>query len=305
MNSNFTVSLVVTNHKAVIIGFGSLIMYKDGKWAKRIIDLQESDGKWGCFHSLSQFYNSPITTEQALRRLEILGYTIEDECIQKAVAYMDDCLTGKDSIPDRPEKIHDWKIFTSLILTTWIRRFTLDNANANKVAKQWADVISSAFAAGGYNHSEYVNAYYEILGMKPNGGRLIDFMNFYPISMLNGCLSKEIEFAFMQYVLDYENGIYYVYDKGLSLVPYCFESREASRYLGAIELLARYEHAKSELNYVVDWLKIHRNNDGKWDMGKTVNDKIYFPRSDNWRKQETREADCTARIEALMKKITT
>lgn len=79
-------------------------MHKDGKWAKSIIALQEDDGKWGCFHSLSKFYNAPLTTEQALRRLERLGYTIEDECIQKAVAYMDDCLTGKTQYPTDKKK---------------------------------------------------------------------------------------------------------------------------------------------------------------------------------------------------------
>ena len=78
-------------------------MHKDGKWAKSIIALQEDDGKWGQFHSLSKFCNSPITTEQALRRLERLGYTMEDACIQKAVSYMDDCLTGKKTIPDPRE----------------------------------------------------------------------------------------------------------------------------------------------------------------------------------------------------------
>lgn len=44
--------------------------------------------------------------------------------------------------------MHDWNIFTAMILATWIRRFTLNNPNANKVTKQWADVVSSAFAAG-------------------------------------------------------------------------------------------------------------------------------------------------------------
>lgn len=95
-------------------------MHKDGKWAKQIISLQDEEGKWGCFHSLSQFYNAPITAEQALRRLEYLGYTIEDECIQKAVRYMDDCLIGKNAIPDRREKVHDWDIFISMILSTWL-----------------------------------------------------------------------------------------------------------------------------------------------------------------------------------------
>ncbi len=278
-------------------------MHKDGKWAKNIIALQEDDGKWGCFHSLSQFYNAPMTTEQALRRLERLGYTIEDECIQKAVAYMDDCLTGRKSIPDRQEKVHDWNIFTSMILATWIRRFTLDNPNANKIAKQWADVISSAFAEGVYNHSEYVIAYHEILGMKPNGGRLIDFMNFYPISMLANCLDGKTEIALMNYALSKEDGIYYIYDRKMSVLPCCFESREASRYLGAMELLSKYKFAKDELKFVADWLINNKKLNGKWDMGKIVNDKVYFPLSDDWRKKETREADCTERIDALLKEL--
>ena len=276
-------------------------MYKDGKWARKIIELQESDGKWGCFHSLSQFYNAPMTTEQALRRLEQLGYTIEDVCIQKAVAYMDECLAGKKTIPDRQEKVHDWNIFTSMILATWIRRFTLDNQQANKVAKQWADVISTAFVGDVYNHDEYVNAYYEILGMKPNGGRLIDFMNFYPISLIYDCLSGDKERALMRYALNKKYGIYYIYDERLSDLPCCFESREASRYLGAIELLSKYKSAKSELRFVADWLMDNRLTNGKWDMGKNVNDKIYFPLSDDWRKRETREADCTERVRKLLK----
>lgn len=278
-------------------------MHKDGKWAKTIIALQEKDGKWGWFHSLSQFYDASITTEQALRRLERLGYTIEDECIQKAVIYMSDCLTGKNTIPDRQEKLHDWNIFTSMMLAAWIRRFTLDNSNANKVVRQWADVISCAFAEGVYNHSEYVNAYHKILGMKPNGGRLIDFVNFYPVSMLSNCLDKKTEIAFINYVLNKKNGIYYIYDKQLSALPYCFESREASRYLGAIELLSKYKFAKDKLQFVAEWLIDNRNTNGKWDMGKIVNDKVYFPLSDDWRKKETREADCTERIDILLKEL--
>lgn len=279
-------------------------MHKDGKWAKQIIALQESDGKWGWFHSLSQFYDAPVTTEQALRRLECLGYTIEDECIQKAVSYMNDCLIGKNSIPDRAEKVHDWNIFTSMILATWIRRFTNDNPHANKVAKQWADVITSAFKDGTYNHEQYVSAYHEILGMKPNGGRLIDFSNFYPVSLMAGELDAQTECAVMDYVLNREDGIYYIYDKKIATVPECFESRVASRYLAAIELLAKYKYAKHKLDFVVDWLDDNRNENGKWDMGKSVNDKLYFPLSDDWRKKETREADCTERIERLLGELT-
>lgn len=278
-------------------------MHKDGKWAKQIISLQDKDGKWGCFHSLSQVYDSPITTEQALRRLERLGYTIQDECIQKAVGYMNDCLIGKNSIPDRREKIHDWNIFTSLILATWIRRFTYDNSSANKVAKQWADIISHAFVNESYNHEAYVSAYHAILGLKPKGGRLIDFVNFYPISLMRDCLNKKTEIAVMDYAVNRKNGIYYIYDDKISVVPQIFESKNASRYLAAIELLSKYKHAKYKLGYVIDWLNHNRNENGNWDMGNGVKDKMYFPLSDDWRKKEIREADCTERITNLINEL--
>lgn len=278
-------------------------MHKDTKWAKQIIALQDDEGKWGYFHSLSQFYNSPITTEQALRRLERLGYTIEDECIQKAVQYMDDCLTGKKSLPDRAEKVHDWNIFTQMILATWIRRFTLDNSNANKIANQWADVISYSFSSGEYNHQEYVNYYHKILGMKPGGGRLIDFMNFYPISMLCNCLDSNIENAFVNYAINKENGIYYVYDKLILSPPLNFQSREASRYIGAIELLSEYKHSNHQLGFVVDWLESNQLPNGQWDMSKVTNDKVYFPLSDNWRKKEIRIKDSSERINNLIDRL--
>ena len=238
-------------------------MHEDVKWAKQIVSLQDSEGKWGIFHSLSQPNNLTITTEQALRRLERLGYTIEDECIQKAVSYMNDCLVGKKNIPDYREKVHDWNIFTSLMLSTWIRRFTYDNPVANKVAKQWADVITSAFTSGTYNDAEYVLAYHDILGFKPKGGRLIDFVNFYPISLVRNCLDVKTEQAVVEYVINKNNGIYYIYDKKISILPQVFESKKASYYLAAVELLAKYVHARYKLNFVIDWLNDNRNENGR------------------------------------------
>jgi hypothetical protein len=59
--------------------------YRDGKRAKKILELQQNNGSWGYFHSLSNpTPKQPMTTEQALRRLEILGFTINDNPIQKA-----------------------------------------------------------------------------------------------------------------------------------------------------------------------------------------------------------------------------
>lgn len=46
---------------------------------------------------------------------------------------------------------------------------------------------------------------------------------------------------------------------------------------------------------------MHKN--GKWDIDKDVNDKVYFPLSDDWRKNETREADCTESIEKFLQQL--
>lgn len=104
----------------------------------------------------------------------------------------------------------------------------------------------------------------------------------------------------MDYVLDKEDGIYYIYSERILFLPKVFESRQARRYLVAVELLSEYKHATYKLRFVADWLNGLKKEDGKWDMGKSVNDKVYFPLSNDWRKQETREADCTERISSLL-----
>lgn len=85
-----------------------MLELKNSKWAREIITLQNNEGSWGYFHTLSNpDKRHPMTTEQALRRLQILGYTINDMPIEKAVAYMHDCLEGNNTTPDRREKLHD------------------------------------------------------------------------------------------------------------------------------------------------------------------------------------------------------
>lgn len=274
-------------------------MHKNGKWAKQILEWQNDDGSWGDYHSLAVSGSSHITTEQALRRLERLGYTIEDECIQKAVRYMSDCLDGKRAIPDRAEKCHDWNVFTSLMLSVGIRRFTKDNDAANKVAENWAEIVTAAFEDGSFNYDKYVMAYKTVL--RPNGGRIIRIENYYPVSLLCDRLDEKTELAYAEHILNFRKGIYYVYDSALSTLPQEFQSKNASRYLGAVELLVRYRRANYKLKFVADWLKDNRGENEKWDMGKAVSDKLYFPLSDDWRKVATREEDCTERIEKILR----
>jgi len=280
--------------------------YKNSRWAHEIIALQKDDGSWGCFHSLS--YPSkryPLTTEQAIRRLEILGYTINDKPIIRAVSYMQDCLAGKKTIPDRREKTHDWDVFTDLMLSTWIRRFIKDDNRANDTGKKWAEIISYAFANGVYDHDRYVEVYREVHNLPPRGGRLLDFANFYHISLVADLLDDQTALALIDYILQKPSGIYYIYDKQLSILPPVFKSRTASWYLTAIELLARYRNpgCREKFMFVVEWLERNKEPEGYWDMGVEAKDGIQFPLSDSWRTKELRIKDCTYRIEKLIKMI--
>ncbi len=278
-------------------------MYKNSKWAKQIIEWQDSEGKWGYFHTLFNDSQLPYTTEKALKRLEILGYTIADNCIKKAVLYMNDCLLGVKNIPDKQEKLVDWDVFTSLMLAAWIRRFTKDNPAANNIAKKWANIITMAFEDEEYNHQKYISAYLDTWGRKPKGGRLIDFVQFYIVSIVNGYLDKETEKRLLKYVINKPDGIYYTYEKCINVLPLDFTSKNASWYLGCIELIAEYETAKYQLQFVVEWIKNNKSHNDNWDMGTSVKDGLYFPLSNDWRKSETREFDCTNRISKLLAKL--
>lgn len=278
-------------------------MYQQTKSARDILSLQDSEGKWGYFHTHFSDSPCPHTTESALRRLEILGYTMEDECIRRAVSYMSDCLVGIKQIPDRVEKNVDWDVFTSLMLAARIRRFTKENSAANATARVWAGIVTRAFATQAYNDQAYLQAYFEAFGSLPRGGRLLDLSQFYILSVVNGYLDKTVEQRLLRYVIDKPDGIYYAYEKCIHTLPDAFASKDANRYLGCIELLAEYPGAKHALQFVAQWLKQNQNASGKWDMGASAKDGVYFPLSDNWRTAALREADCTYRITRLLSKL--
>jgi hypothetical protein len=278
----------------------------NSKWALELVDLQREDGSWGYFHTLSNpSKRYPITTEQALRRLEVLGYTIDDHPIRKAVSYMHDCLTGRDALPDRREKSHDWDVFSELMLATWIRRFTKEDCDANCVAEKWADIISHSFEEGTYDHDKYVGTYRNVFQSPPKGDRLADLATFYQVSLVADLMRDDIALALIEYLLQNPTGIYYLYDQRLMQPPQEFQSKQASRYLAAIELLAEYKNPGCchRLAFVATWLRQNRELEGYWDMGPGAKDGVRFPLSDSWRTKELRVKDCTYRITRILRSI--
>lgn len=184
----------------------------DNKWVQQILAFQQEDGSWGHFHTLSEpTKQQPMTTEQALRRLRILGLAKDDEPIARALAYME-----RNLLLPHPtvfhEKKHDSKTYGDLMLATWIRLFDPDNNAALSVAKKWANIITYAFQNGEYSHKDYVSAYESSIGKKLNlkAGCLADFVVFYQLVLLPGLLSCEIESAMLDYVLEHSRGIVYI-----------------------------------------------------------------------------------------------
>lgn len=270
------------------------------KHVKGILSLQQSNGSWGFFHSLSMTNMYPMTTEQALRRLRILGLDYSDLSIKRAVQYMESHLLGEVDFPDRKEKIHDWTIFTHLIAATQIRQLYPASKPAMEIANRWKDIIEYSFSGADYSQERYEEAYKAVLLLKPKGGRLIDFVNFYPVALLQGLLREETELKLLDYILNHPQGIYYIYGKRLASLPAAFTSKEASRYLSAIELISGYKYGKSKLSFVSQWLLDNVCDDGFWDMGSGARDNIVFPLSNSWRRVLNRKIDCTVRIIRLL-----
>lgn len=278
--------------------------HKNGKWAKQILGARNEEGMWGNFHTLSiPTGNKPITTEQAIRRLRILGYTKEDAPVRDVLERMCLCVSGRQKIDGYSEKTHDWPLFEKLMLSAWIRLFDPENEVALSVAGQWAVIAERAFRSGEYRREDDMEAFALEFGRKPKSGFETGFGMFYHAVLLRGVLTEKTENRLLDYYIERAEGIYYIYDKPLAMPPEPFASKKASHYLAAIETLADYGQAPEKLGFVADWLMANRKEDGQWDFGSGAKDGVYFPLSDSWRSAESRMADCTERVERLLGKI--
>lgn len=278
--------------------------HKNGKWARQILESRNREGLWGNFHTLSQpVPGRPLTTEQAIRRLRILGYTKDDAPIQTVLTRMCQCVRGERKIDSYFEKKHDWPLFEKLMLSAWIRLFDPDNADALTVARQWAGIAEQAFRGGAYSGTADCEAFTACFGRKPKSGFETGFGMFYHAALLQGVLTPETESRFLDYSLARPDGIYYIYGNRLLDLPAVFASRQASHYLAALEVLSGYPQAPRKLQFAAAWLEENRDETGGWDMGAGAKDDMYFPLSDSWRSAAQRKADCTERIGRLLQRL--
>ncbi len=276
--------------------------HRAGRWARELLASQQADGTWPawCFHSMAQPGSGPVATEQALRRLHALGFTIADEPVRRIVDTMAACLRGERKIDAYWESGIDWAMFEPTMLAAWIRRFDPEQPDALAFARRWARVISAALASGAMDEAAYRSAYEAEFRRSARHPQPLGFMPFYHAMLLPGLLPPETEAALIRCILDHPDGMYYVRPHPLRRPPDAFASKDTSRWLAALELLTAYPAARKELSFAAAWLRMNALPDGSWDMGAKAADKIYFPLSDSWRSRSIRQADCTERIQAFL-----
>lgn len=277
--------------------------HRRGKWACAILAAQHPDGTWGAgFHSMAQPTRAPLSTEQALRRLHALGFTITDEPIRRIVDTMAACLRGERKIDAYWEKGIDWAMFEPLMLAAWIRHFDPEQPDALAFARRWAKVAEAGFSAGTYDESAWNDAYEAEFRRKERHPQPIGFTALYHGMLLPGLLSPAAESALVRHAV--HTGMYYVYPRPLIHPPASFASKETSYWLAALEILAEYPRSRELLSFASAYLYLNIGTDGQWDLGAKANDKVYFPLSDAWRSTAVRKADCTERVLRFLDKIT-
>lgn len=270
---------------------------------KKITNQQFEDGSWDRFHTLSSDSTTDITTENALRRLLLLGLDIQDEPIKKAFTYMEQFLEKKLDIRDRKEGFSDWNEITELFAATWMLEIDRHSKIAGAIADKWALLVTRSFVGESFDYEAYAKAFVEIFNTKP-GKRVWDIESFHIVSIVQGRLEPEVEEKFVDYIMKNEKGIYYIAKGKLLELPLDFMSRETSRFIYAHTLLSRYACYKDKCSYVVEWLMENRDEDGFWDLGSKVKDGVFFPLSDSWRKRLNRKIDSTVFIQRYVTSTT-
>ena len=272
---------------------------RSGKWAAGVLSQQQPDGTWpGGFHGLAAPGKSPLTTEQALRRLHALGFTGADEPVRRCLQTMTACLRGERKIDAYWEKGIDWAMYEPLMLGAWIRLFDPEQPDALAFARRWARVAEAGFSGGSYDDAAWNAAYEAEFHRAARHPRPLGFSAMYHTMLLPGLLSPAAETALVEHVL--HTGMYYVHERPLTPPPASFQSRETSRWLAALSLLTAYPAAREALAFAKAWLYLHARPDGTWDMSAACADRVYLPLADSWRNEAVRRADCTCRIRSFL-----
>ena len=107
----------------------------------------------------------------------------------------------------------------------------------------------------------------------------------------------------LETVMHASEGIYYVYEKSISVLP-PIASRDFWGWFRAHQLLSRFDGWKALSTEAVNWIWAQRTDEGFWDLGSKLSRKPWtsFPLSESWRRPRNRIIDSTVEMLGLLSK---
>ena len=282
------------------------------KWVKELEETQESNGTWGRFHSQDSSIRRKFpTTENAVNRALSLGLNAESNILSRSVTYMAKVICGLDSWPDRVEKFNEWPVITKMITASTLSRVDRNHPVLNGIWNLWVEIARCSFETGGHDLKKELAAFEEITGICPTK-RDSKLNKMYPLILLSttdNSLSLDIEKAYLEWLWNNKEGIYYLTWFSMDVMPE-ITSREFPFWLRAFDIISNYNYGKHLGKNSIDHLWSLRSKEGLWDFGansKASNSaRIHcgWQLSSSWRGSLNRQIDSTIRILLLLKKNT-
>ena len=194
-----------------------------------------------------------------------------------------------------------------LLNITDLRRHRIDRFHPQLDAfwSLWAQALHDAFQSGSYDRMREIAALNELLDCRMKNP--VPFHKRYPLLILSATrhqLSDDLERKMLDYVMHTPSGIYYVYEKNISINPPIL-SRDFGGWLRAHQLLSRFRLWTTLATEAVNWIWAQRTDEGFWDVGSSIARKPWtsFPLSESWRRPKNRIIDSTVEILGLLSKV--
>ncbi len=222
---------------------------------------------------------------------------------------MSGMINGVESWSDMVEKFNEWPITTKMITASVLSRVNRFHPALDNVWELWAKITESAFENGGHNLYRELKAFKEVTGIISTK-RDSKLNKLYPLALLSATknnLSPETEKAYLQWIWDNNEGIYYLTWFSLNIFPE-ITSKAFPFWLKAIDIFSDFIYGKTLAKDSVNYLWSLRGKDGLWDFVNNSKSAGYartscgWQLSEDWRNPINRQLDCTLRILLLLKK---
>jgi hypothetical protein len=272
------------------------------RWVLELKSEQREDGSWGRFHSAMKSKGKTVTTEAAVERGLALGLEASDPIFQAAVNYLSRLLTGSIKFPDPAERNNRWATGTQLFAASTLARINSKLPVLDRTWELWATIVKRTFASGKYDSEAEIRAHEELTGASVKDSYLI-LNNRYQLALLGSRatqLPKNLENAIVDWVWHKDKGIGYL-EIPLANLPARFTAGMLDRFFTSLEIASLFPSWRRQAGNVIEWFWTQRKMEGLWDFGPRASMSVYFPLSENWRKEKYRKHDWSTRVLALLR----